>query len=799
MLDIETKIGFFSGNKDLVKPDKMEKMTANLLPSMENKLANNNPNKNIDMEPSVSPKNISIKTPKDYSDLSNINLVQMSIPARANQDNGSYWKISIPNPEMKGSNDNNIDHFTISAVADGHGKYGGYYSCYCIDYLDRYLHEQPLNWLYEDDLRAHLNDLFLMLDNDCRQSYKGMKGGTTLSLCVRREGRDIWIANVGDSDVILVDTKKRTCERLSGDHSPTCVEEFKRIMMTHPETIFEYDQLNRKRKKSSSKGITNTTETHVNNVQGENTFPIDEHLKEKPNIEVNMELQEHSHENHSSPKKFKKDSSHSSFSTNISPSLSPSPASSPSSDDSDNISFFSSSNSAPANSVSDSLTNYSNDMCLLKREEVSTTKGECINYKAKAPPISLEEVLVESKDRPSSPSPSQSFLSESIYLESQRSKHNDMLIQINGKSESTQASHIDCRNELNTNLNFRTIDYPSTESVSVKREHKSKTGVHSISNKMDLEIVDINKTNHGKSNISNTLSQKEHRNYSSHPRNQKRESNIPYDYIPIYERNESSSEWEQLPLPLNNMNVYYKNVRRELACYLGYRNIFRTSMSRSIGDEIYKKYIGCLAEPTISSFPDFLEDNKSSTFVPEKDLKSNNQKSSKIDSTKSLEIGLQRKFNINITNSTLDLPIPMTPNVSLNDLTQISTSLPRTGTETFPEHLSSTPLDDTERFTCNHVHKYLILASDGYWDSCEFDDMINFLEEQEVTIHGYSEIAQANIVETSNGKLTDSETLEERLQMKRKMLLRRLAEKHVESSYKYFGPVSDDAFIQILY
>ena len=77
--------------------------------------------------------------------------------------------------------------------------------------------------------------------------------------------------------------------------------------------------------------------------------------------------------------------------------------------------------------------------------------------------------------------------------------------------------------------------------------------------------------------------------------------------------------------------------------------------------------------------------------------------------------------------------------------------------------------------------------------------MINFLEEQEVTIHGYSEIAQANIVETSNGKLTDSETLEERLQMKRKMLLRRLAEKHVESSYKYFGPVSDDAFIQILY
>jgi len=248
-------------------------------------------------------KDISIKSSQDDTDVSSINIVQMSIPARANQDCGSYWRISIINSDIDRLKENFTDNFLVAAVADGHGKYGAYYSHHCIDYLNRFLREQSLDWLDVDDLREHLKDLFLMIDNDCIKRYKGLKGGSTLSLCVRREGRDIWIANVGDSDVILVNTKQRTYGRLSGDHSPTNIEEFKRILTTHPETIFEYDQLNRKKKKHSSKDITNTTKTSEANTKTEHFVQFDAHVQGNSKLDKKNDIQKQTHDNYPSPKK----------------------------------------------------------------------------------------------------------------------------------------------------------------------------------------------------------------------------------------------------------------------------------------------------------------------------------------------------------------------------------------------------------------------------------------------------------------------------------------------------------------
>merc|ERR1712146_447886 len=336
-----------------------------------------------------------------------------------------------------------------------------------------------------------------------------------------------------------------------------------------------------------------------------------------------------------------------------------------------------------------------------------------------------------------------------------------------------------------------------------------------ISDEVHKGVVDTEKDrNYHSQNTGNPQSQKDEKDCCL--RSQSNNQNIVlYDYVPIYGKNQYTGRWASLDLPLNTSNVYYKNVRRELACYLGYRNLFRTSMTRSIGDEIYKKCIGCLAEPSISTFPDFLQDNKS-TIVKEKRLMNKTKGASNIDKSLSTENLFMEQNVCNFDKSTFTPPVPMTPNVSLNDLRKFPSSLSKTTNASIvdPILLSNSQSEDSENLkSCDintpspsddTTHQYIILATDGFWDSCKFEELISFLQEIETTIKRYSESAQANFVGTDNGdifteKLHDSISHEEMLNVKRKMLIRGLSEKHVEDSFKYFGLVSDDAFIQVLY
>merc|ERR1719502_285421 len=102
----------------------------------------------------------------------------------------------------------------------------------------------------------------------------------------------------------------------------------------------------------------------------------------------------------------------------------------------------------------------------------------------------------------------------------------------------------------------------------------------------------------------------------------------------------------------------------------------------------------------------------------------------------------------------------MTPNVSFNDLSQVASFTSKTN---------------------------------------EVLNTQNFSQETEITIDGFSELAQTALLEADTSNLSNNERLEETLQKKRKMLLKRLADEHVKNSFKYFGPLSDDAYVQILY
>ena len=108
----------------------------------------------------------------------------INVPSRSNQDRGTQLTISTE-----------IGLITITVVADGHGIYGGQFADICIEIFKSIVPECDWN---EDDLTNALNHIISNIEETAYSKLKSYNGGSTLSILVDRESRDIWVANLGD-------------------------------------------------------------------------------------------------------------------------------------------------------------------------------------------------------------------------------------------------------------------------------------------------------------------------------------------------------------------------------------------------------------------------------------------------------------------------------------------------------------------------------------------------------------------------------------------------------------------------
>ena len=156
----------------------------------------------------------------------------MSVPGSSNQDRYKHWIL----------NEGNIRIFLI---ADGHGIRGEKYAESCISVFDQVI--PTIDW-DKDDLQEDFESIFSNIDLYCKENVDILFGGSTLSICVMRKDRDIVVANVGDSDVIMFDKETKTSTYFSTEHSSNNLEEFKRIIVDYPETRFCYDRVRKQRR-----------------------------------------------------------------------------------------------------------------------------------------------------------------------------------------------------------------------------------------------------------------------------------------------------------------------------------------------------------------------------------------------------------------------------------------------------------------------------------------------------------------------------------------------------------------------
>lgn len=156
---------------------------------------------------------------------------KVSVPNSTNQDRSKYWII----------NEGNIRIFLI---ADGHGISGEKYAESCISVMENYV--QTIDW-NKDELDDDFNTIFSQIDMFCKENIGISSGGSTLSICVIRKDKDIYVANVGDSDVMLFDKNSNSSRMLSTEHSPTNIDEFKRIVVDgkFKDTRFNYHRLSK--------------------------------------------------------------------------------------------------------------------------------------------------------------------------------------------------------------------------------------------------------------------------------------------------------------------------------------------------------------------------------------------------------------------------------------------------------------------------------------------------------------------------------------------------------------------------
>tara|TARA_B100001093_G_C26851307_1_gene1025287 strand:- start:756 stop:1736 length:981 start_codon:yes stop_codon:yes gene_type:complete len=155
----------------------------------------------------------------------------VNLPSTSNQDRGNVWPIV-----------NNHNNGLLIVIADGHGNNGHVFSEYIIDYFEKLINSNIVNW-FDDDLTNVLNNIFKNMEIELNNKFDHLDGGSTLSICVLRKNRDIWIANVGDSDIQIINPKSKLMSKLTESHDPLNIQEASRILKSFPETVFEYDRI----------------------------------------------------------------------------------------------------------------------------------------------------------------------------------------------------------------------------------------------------------------------------------------------------------------------------------------------------------------------------------------------------------------------------------------------------------------------------------------------------------------------------------------------------------------------------
>lgn len=156
--------------------------------------------------------------------------ILISFPTKKNQDRGNVWKIYDDSNEG-----------TLMIVADGHGKNGHVFSECIADYFDKLIISNTIKWFSQDELFITIEGIFKGIKTDLINKFGYIDGGSTLSVAIVRNNKDIWIANVGDSDIKLFNNDEKIFQTLTEDHSPVNIFEAQRILKTHPEANFQYD------------------------------------------------------------------------------------------------------------------------------------------------------------------------------------------------------------------------------------------------------------------------------------------------------------------------------------------------------------------------------------------------------------------------------------------------------------------------------------------------------------------------------------------------------------------------------
>lgn len=160
--------------------------------------------------------------------------ILINFPSQKNQDRGNVWKIY---------DDKNCG--TLMIVADGHGKNGHVFAECITDYFDKLIISNTIKWFDNDNLFFIIEDIFKGIRLDLINKFGYLEGGSTLSLAIIRNDKDIWVANVGDSEIKLFNIEQQITHTLTENHSPLNILEAERILKTHPKAIFEYDTKNK--------------------------------------------------------------------------------------------------------------------------------------------------------------------------------------------------------------------------------------------------------------------------------------------------------------------------------------------------------------------------------------------------------------------------------------------------------------------------------------------------------------------------------------------------------------------------
>lgn len=157
----------------------------------------------------------------------NISHKLVNVPSSKNQDRNFHLELFD-------------GYIKIYAVFDGHGKEGIKYAEYSRDFIKNQLINNS-DKLINEDISEFLNIMIEELNNDILNLFKNYYGGTTLTIVIIRNNKDIWCLNIGDSDCVLFSDKE--IKKLNSNHSPDNLDE--RLRIENKEVDFIYAPRNK--------------------------------------------------------------------------------------------------------------------------------------------------------------------------------------------------------------------------------------------------------------------------------------------------------------------------------------------------------------------------------------------------------------------------------------------------------------------------------------------------------------------------------------------------------------------------